>query len=154
MKTLIRAAVRIIIIVMFVMMVKMLLVNIQWTALNFRDGSIRQISYYQIGLTVDQFGVYSAILALLWLRTDWIVRVIAGNIDDSELVISTSNLDLIRVSMQILGMVLLATSIPKLLGLGAYYFRIPTSLRNLTCPPRQYLRQPNYRKSLQPYSHS
>ena len=134
MRSLIRAAVRIIIIVMFVMMVKMLIVNIQWTAMNFHDESIRQILYYQIGLTVGQFGVYSAILALLWLKTDWIVRFIAGNIDDSEIVISTSNLDLVKVAMQILGMVLLATSIPKLLGFGAYHFRILDMVEKLDVP--------------------
>ena len=134
MRSLIRAAVRVIIIVMFVMMVKMLLVNIQWVAMNFHDESLRQILYYQIGLTVGQFGVYSAILALLWLKTDWIVRVIAGNIDDNELLITSSNLDLVRVAMQILGMVLLATSIPKLLGLGAYHFRILNLVEKLDVP--------------------
>jgi hypothetical protein len=123
MRSLIRAAVRIIIIVMFILMVKMLLINAQWIAMNWHD-SDSQYLYSQIGITAGQFVVYSAILALLWIKTDWIVRVIAGNIDDNEIVISTSNLDLVKVAMQILGMVLLATSVPVLLGFIAYHFRI------------------------------
>lgn len=72
--------------------------------------------------------VGALILYILWRKTDWLVRILAGNINENELVISTSNLDLIRVTMGILGIYLLITSIPDLIGISAYHIFITNNL--------------------------
>jgi hypothetical protein len=76
------------------------------------------------------FLVASALIVLLviyvfWWKTDWLVRVLVGRTREKELVISTSNLDLIKVAMRILGVVLLVNAIPELIGLVGYHFSLP-----------------------------
>lgn len=60
------------------------------------------------------------ILYILWRKTDWLVKKLAGDINENELVINTSNLDLINVVMRVIGMFLILISIPKLVGLIVY----------------------------------
>jgi hypothetical protein len=65
------------------------------------------------------------VIYVLWWKTDWLVRVLLGRTRDRELIISTSNLDLIKVAMRILGVVLLVNAIPELIGLVGYHFSLP-----------------------------
>jgi len=69
------------------------------------------------------------VIYVLWWKTDWLVRVLLGKTRDKELIISTSNLDLIKVAMRILGIVLLVNAIPELIGLIGYHFSIPEEMQ-------------------------
>ena len=120
MRTLIKAAVRIIIIFMFVAVFKIVINSAQWI-IRGPGINIEQNIYYFIVTIGGQLVIYTLILCLLWWKTDWIVRIIAGNSDDNELVIKTANLDLLKVAMRIFGIFLIVTSIPDLFGLATYH---------------------------------
>jgi len=77
-----------------------------------------------IALLAGGFVISVLILYLLWIKSDWIVRKIAGEMPDSELIINTTNLDLIKVAMRILGIFLLVKAIPELVGLASYHFSL------------------------------
>ena len=70
--------------------------------------------------------VGTLILWILWWKTDWLVRVLAGNIPDDLLVVSTSNLDLFKVIIRIIGIYLIVTTIPHLIGLIGYRLSFPS----------------------------
>jgi hypothetical protein len=108
---------------MFFAMLKMTIVNVQWVLMNVHDIP-KDTLYYQICFTAGQFILYAVILILLWLNTDRLVKFIAGNINDRELIITSTNLDLYKVALLILGVFLLATSVPELLGLASYHLRM------------------------------
>jgi hypothetical protein len=72
------------------------------------------------------------ILYIIWWKTDWLVKVLAGELSDNELTISTSNLDLMKVALRILGIFLLVNSIPNLLGLIGYHYSFPEEMRRFS----------------------
>jgi hypothetical protein len=72
------------------------------------------------------------VIYVLWWKTDWLVRVVSGRTREKELVITTSNLDLFKVAMRILGIVLLVNAIPTLIGLIGYHFSIPQEYREFS----------------------
>jgi hypothetical protein len=128
MKSIIKAAIRIIIIIIFVRSLVMLVNNLA----NLRVMSVQiqlydepqSTIYYLYGIYIVGFLVVTAILFLIWKKTDWIVKILAGGLNENELNINTSNMDLIKVAMYILGMYLIVTSIPDLFGLLAYHLRL------------------------------
>jgi hypothetical protein len=73
-------------------------------------------AYYFIVLPFAIFLAAALILIFLWRKTDWLVGVLAGNMNETELVINTTNLDLITVVLRIFGMCLILTSLPTLAG--------------------------------------
>jgi hypothetical protein len=79
------------------------------------------------------------VIYILWWKTDWLVRVLTGRTREKELVISTSNLDLIKVAMRILGIVLLVNAIPTLIGLISYYFIRPEDVYYSRPEAREYI---------------
>jgi hypothetical protein len=60
------------------------------------------------------------ILVIAWIKAGWLSSVLASDLDDNSLVISSTNLEIFRVAMKIVGLVLLATTIPTIAGLIAY----------------------------------
>ncbi|RPJ63891.1 MAG: hypothetical protein EHM12_01175 [Dehalococcoidia bacterium] len=118
MRTLIKAVVRIVIALMawgwFLSLVQTI-----FSFANF-------ISHPEYGTGLGQYLFMSAalilliggavLLVLLWRNTDWLVGVLAGNIDEKQLVINTTNLDLITVVLRILGISLIFTALPALAG--------------------------------------
>jgi hypothetical protein len=120
MRTLIKAAVRLVIILMFfhlflyignslAMLIDFFTVN-QFTIFNNH--------YYYLAVPVIVFVIGVLILWYLWLNTDWLAEFIAEDIDEHEIVIKTSNLDLIKVVFRIMGMYLIVTQIPTIVGLS------------------------------------
>ena len=61
--------------------------------------------------------LWAGVLSVLWVKTDWIVRRIAGEIPDTELAVTTSNTELYSVILRAVGAYLIATSIPGLAGM-------------------------------------
>jgi hypothetical protein len=80
-----------------------------------------------VGITV----IFYIILTLLWWKTDWLVNVLAGRVSNHELIITSSNLDLFRVAIRILGLYLLVDSIALLIGLIGYHFSLPPQYLDL-----------------------
>ena len=123
MRSLIKAAIRIIIILFFF---KLLYWSIN--QIYFLIRTREYTDYYNvavpfiifIGLTVVGF----IILFILWKKTDWLVKLVVGDLNENELVINTSNLDLIYSVLRIFGIFLLITALPELLGLAFYHVRL------------------------------
>jgi len=76
--------------------------------------------YLGLAIIIGVALIGALILYILWRKSDWLVRKLAGDINENELVINTSNLDLINVVMRVIGMFLILISIPKLAGLIVY----------------------------------
>lgn len=79
---------------------------------------------FQVAVLAVSALVVAAVLGVLWWRTNWVVNVLVGRMPERELVVSTSNLDLVRVAMRILGIVLLVFAVPELIGLIGYHFSV------------------------------
>lgn len=116
MRTLTRAAVRIILAIMFL--------QTFFTALNYLV-NLSRYSVQSIGLgllLILGVSVISfIILGLLWWRTEWLVNLLAGRVSNHELIITTTNTDFFRVSLRVLGFYLLADAIPALLGMLGHH---------------------------------
>ena len=65
------------------------------------------------------------ILGFLWWQTDWLVSVLAGNLPEDSLVISTSNLDLFKMALRLLGFFLIFSALPDLVGHIGYRLSFP-----------------------------
>lgn len=118
MKTLIKAAIRIIITIGFIWMFISLagILSSSASVVSQPRFSHDPLSYWFIILPLAILLALAAILIILWRKSDWLVAVLAGNINETELVISTTNLDLITVVLRILGICLVLTSLPALAG--------------------------------------
>jgi hypothetical protein len=62
------------------------------------------------------------ILFLMWNKSDWLVKVLAGNIDDNTLVIRTSNSELMSVAFRITGFYIFINSLPLLVSRAVVFF--------------------------------
>ncbi|MBN1643717.1 MAG: hypothetical protein JW856_02715 [Dehalococcoidales bacterium] len=58
----------------------------------------------------------------LWWKTDRVVKIIAGNIPESEVSVTTSNSELLRTLMRFLGVCIIVLNIPPVVRVFAYYF--------------------------------
>ncbi|MFH1032275.1 MAG: hypothetical protein V1767_06920 [Chloroflexota bacterium] len=122
MRSIIKAALRVVIVFAFLEIVASLVKSIG-SLLTFRHiPDAQDLSTFYVNISIASL-IGLLILWAMWWKTDAIVRILVGNISENELVINTSNLDLIKVSMRILGIYLLATSIPDLFGLIAYHIQ-------------------------------
>ena len=122
MRSIIKAAIRVTIVILFV---KYLVETINRVSVLFIYPFSQDLEAYPLlYMYIAFFIVMTVILFLLWWKTDWIVKIVLGVLDENELSINTSNKDLIKVAMYILGLWLLVTSIPDLFGIFAYQIRL------------------------------
>jgi hypothetical protein len=120
MRVIIKAIIRIIILVLGIQLLFALLGYI--SSIFYNTEAFRDDKVFYIISGVDIAGL--AILCIIWWKTDWLVKILAGNIDDSALIINISNVDFITVALQIIGVYLVVTSIPDFLGLAVYHILI------------------------------
>jgi hypothetical protein len=125
MRMFVRAAVRVILIALCLEIVLYAWRNIVYVVTVFPRMTAEDY-WPQILIIIGAAIIGFIILALLWWRTDWLVRLLTGRVYDRELVISTSNVNLMKVAMRIVGIILLVNAIPSLLGLIGYHFSIPS----------------------------
>jgi hypothetical protein len=89
--------------------------------------NIVSLSYYDYKTTFNiiflavVFVVLTALLYFLWRKSDGIVKLLAGNVDEQNITITLSNTGLMSVVLRITGVVLLVSNIPRLLGTLVYY---------------------------------
>jgi hypothetical protein len=127
MKTLIKAVVRIFIIAAFLSLFNTLLNMISNSV--FSSGVFKEYPWAYISGFIA-VAIAAVLLFVLWRKTDWVIRRIVGDIDDHEISINTTNLDLIRVAMFIFGIVWVVTSISGLIGFGYFITGAPSYYEN------------------------
>ena len=69
---------------------------------------------YILGATIVYI-VLTFVLLLLWWKTDRVIKFVSGDISDNEIVIHTSNDELYRVIMQIIGIIIVILNVPEFL---------------------------------------
>ncbi len=122
MRTIIKAIVRILVLLFFIRLLGAMIANLSNFALWIRgDYASRELAIISVGsaLLIMVFAIL--VLYFGWRKTDNIVRILAGDLNEDGLVISTSNFDLHRTLMMFLGAYLIVTSVPNLAGLSANY---------------------------------
>jgi hypothetical protein len=119
MRTIIKAIVRILALVFALKLLGSLISNI---------GSMATMStydreYFLIYLATALFSIIILGLVIYfgWWKADRIAKLLAGDLDENAIAISTSNVDLYRVIISAFGIYLLITSIPGLAALISYH---------------------------------
>jgi hypothetical protein len=120
MKTIIKAIIKIIALVFALKLLSPLLGGIANVMMAYRDNGQYTLIYSVSVLLLIL--IAALVLYFGWWKTDRIVRLIAGDLKENALAISTSNVDLYRVILSVLGIYLLATSVPNLFGLISEHF--------------------------------
>jgi hypothetical protein len=126
MKSLIKAVFRIFLVFTFLQIITYL-VNYISTALSYRglEYAETQTTYNPLSNIIAAsvvFVIFTLILITLWWKTDRIIKFIAGDISENGIVITTSNSELFRVIMRILGVFLIVTNIAYIVVILGYYF--------------------------------
>jgi hypothetical protein len=136
MRSIIKSAIRIIILFIFIRS----LINFITNAVNIWNSrsynTVQQDVWSNLGILFIAFLVGFLILWILWWKADAITRILAGNINDNKLVIDTSNIELFRVVLIFLGLFLLVSSIPDIVGLIAYHIRLQSSGNGIASSPQ------------------
>jgi hypothetical protein len=120
MKTIIKAVIKIITLLFAIKLLSPLVSNIATTVIAYQEN--RQYALIYLVSALITIIVSALVLYFGWWKTDKIVRLIAGDLDENAIVVSTSNVDLYRVIISVLGIYLLATSIPGLISLISDHF--------------------------------
>lgn len=133
MKAIIRTTIRIILIIMALQLLN-LIYNSAMNILVYQPSYIYDYSVHPsvITLTLSITGIL--VLLILWWKTDWLMRVLAGEISDQGLVINIPKLELFDFAIRILGIYLIVRYIPLLIGLIAYRISIA-----ITSPEEFYI---------------
>jgi len=120
MRTIIKALVRILALVFAIKLLTPLLTSIRIIA----EMSTLDRELFLIDLATALFLIIIIGLVIyfgLW-KAGGIARLLAGDLDENAIAVSTSNVDLYRVIISAFGIYLLVTSIPGLAGLIGYHF--------------------------------
>jgi hypothetical protein len=124
MRTLTRAIIRIMLIVMFLSTLLTFIRYLEGILVTLPRAGI-QATWFEFFLLIASAIISLMILSFFWWKTNWLVNVLAGRVSNHELIITTSNVDLVKVAMRILGIWLLADSLPSLVGLIGYHIALP-----------------------------
>ena len=138
MKTIIKAIIKIIALVFAIKLLSPLIGSITNVIMMYKDNMYTDNGQYiLIYLAEALFIIIVSALVLYfgWWKTDKIVRLIAGDLKENAIVVSTSNVDLYRVILSVLGIYLLATSVPNLLSLISYHFYYAQMYPDIGLPP-------------------
>lgn len=123
MRPFIKAGIRIMIIWLFIEAFLETFRNISsyWTIIYISNTLDRWVA---TGFTLIPFLISVVLLAVLWWRTDWLVRFLTGGQNVNSVIVSTSNVHLVQLAVRIIGIVMVALVIPDLIGLIGYYAMI------------------------------
>jgi hypothetical protein len=119
MRTLIKAGIRIIIILMTLEILLSSVSNLVYYLTFSAPYESADLNYFvgSIGSVTFSFLVTVLILFIVWRKTDWLTRLVAGEINDSELTINTNNVELITVAVRILGIIFVVINFRLLVAL-------------------------------------
>jgi hypothetical protein len=124
MRSIIKSAIRIIVIFIAIKTMISFINNLVITLRNYNFKVSDQYAWLEIGIysLAFLFGIF--ILWIIWWKAGAIARLLAGDIDDNRLVVDTSYLNLFRLVLMIIGIYLLVTGIPSVLSMIGYHFRL------------------------------
>jgi hypothetical protein len=91
-----------------------------------------QLSTAGILTEVIAYIIALAIIVLLFARAETIVRWLTGNMEDTQITVSTCNADLYNLLLRFLGIIFAIQSIAALLGLSGSYFTYSGSELHVT----------------------
>jgi hypothetical protein len=129
MKTIIKAAIRIIILIIGIRYFFVLVSNFSSALGNYYYSDAFSDIYHGQSLITVLIGVTVPIIILwlvgfiFWRLSDWLVNIVSGDQNENNLIINISNSELINVTMQILGIYFIASSIPSFIGSVLSYFK-------------------------------
>jgi hypothetical protein len=129
MKTIIKAAIRIIILIIGIRYFFVLVSNLGSALGNYFYSDDFSAMYHGQSLLTVIIGVTVPIIILwlvgfiFWRLSDWLVKIVSGDQNENNLIINISNSELINVTLQILGVYFIASSIPSFIGSILSYFR-------------------------------
>ena len=138
MKTIIKAIIKIIALVFALTLLSPLISSITNVIMFYTDNMYTDNGQYTLVYLAEAlFIILISVLILYfgWWKTDKIVRLIAGDLKENAIVVSTSNADLYRVILSVLGIYLLATSVPNLLSLTSYHIYNAQMYSDVLLPP-------------------
>ena len=127
MRTLIKVVIRLALVLMVLQFLEFIVFNFAFLMSTFAMSdsySGNRNESWSIAITIAIFLIGILIIYFMWNKLDWLVGIIAGNYNENELVIKTSNDDLIKVVFGILGIYLIVTEIPTVAGLIGSQFVI------------------------------
>ena len=122
MKTLIKTAIRLVIAFM--------IYDVLLRVYEISAGVIYAVGYspwYYWATILMMYLVLLIVLALTWIKTDRIVRFVAGPIRGNEITIDTSNIDLLTVALSIFGVYLIVNALGDLAYMYSYQWQLRVS---------------------------
>ena len=116
MKSLVKAGIRIVLIIVSVNVLLSFVTTIAAVTSN-------AYAYGLVDITLNlvPYVVGAVVFAVLWWKTDAVVSLWIGEENNSEVVINVSDPDILHLVLRVLGIILLINSITDLLGLVAYH---------------------------------
>jgi hypothetical protein len=78
--------------------------------------SVEQNSWTELGILLIGFLMAFLVLWILWWKADSLAKLVAGNAIDNKLEIDTHNTGILKVALIFLGVYLLVSSIPDIVG--------------------------------------
>jgi len=121
MRTIIKALVKIIALVFVLKLLGSLINNISYAVLAYTQFQFEESLFVYLATAICLIIIIGLIIYFGWWKADRIARLLAGDMDENAIAVSTTNVDLYRVIISAFGIYLLITSIPGLAGLISYH---------------------------------
>jgi hypothetical protein len=133
MRGLITAAIRVILILVFLRTLTILGSN--FYTLWFTSNSPAKPDFLSsVGVLLIAFLIIFVISWVLWWKAEVVANYLAGSISDDELVINTNNRDLIKFVLRILGICLIFIALPNAFGHIAYHVVLYSGMPDYSIP--------------------
>jgi hypothetical protein len=131
MRGLITAGIRIVLIFIF-FQVFVEVLNLLRSIFNYSSYSSNSqyFSLKELLIPICIFLVVLVILCIVWWKAGRIASLLSGDKFDTQLVINTSNTELVRVVLRVFGLCLICLTIPTLLGHVTYFFNYQSQVNN------------------------
>lgn len=136
MRSIIKSAIRIIIIFIFIRSLLSFINSIVPLLNDSRYYRTQQDILNGWGILLIAFLIGTLVLWILWWKADFLTRILTENLNDNKLVINTSNTELIKVALILLGIFLVVDSIPGIMGLIGYHIRLTSVDEGLISTPQ------------------
>jgi hypothetical protein len=137
MRSIFKSAIYIIVIFTFVQNVLILLNYIPTLWYHFASDRPREYDWIEFAVFLSVFLLSFLFLLLLWLKASSLTRLLAGDINDNKLVLNTSNSELFKIVLILIGIYLVVVNIPEIFGVVGYHFRFGYLYEGMNLPPQE-----------------
>jgi hypothetical protein len=135
MRSIIKSALRVFVCYIFIRVLISFVNNFFSTWNNYKsyhDYGDEQHIWLELALLIAGLLVSAFILWIFWWKAGSLTKLLAGNIEDNKLFINIVNTDLIRLALLFIGVILVISSIPDLVGLIGYHIRLTNLSQGMT----------------------